>query len=73
MIDLTLVAQAGIVQAVGSWAIAAILIAGIIGIFLVFCTIAKVTIPENIKTIAWIILGCILCVLAIMFLMRYAG
>jgi uncharacterized protein (DUF983 family) len=70
--DLAIIAQAGLVQAVGSWAIAAILIAGIVGIFLVFCSIAKVSPPEWMKTIAWIILGCILCVLAIHFLMKYS-
>lgn len=68
----SLIAQAGLVQAVGSWAIAAILIAGIIGIFLVFCRLSGVTVPEWMKTIAWIVLGVILCVLAIHFLMKYS-
>lgn len=70
---LSLFAQAGLIQTIGSWAIAGILIVGICGVFLIYCQVTGVSPPQWLKNLAWLLVACVLCVLAILFLMRYAG
>ncbi len=73
MLDLAIIAQAGIVQTVGQWAIAAILIAGICGVFLIYCQVTGFNPPQWLKNLAWLLVALVLCVMAVLFIMRYAG
>lgn len=56
---------------VAHWAIIIILIAGIIGVVFVVLRESGITIPGFIITILWIVLACVLGVIAIKFLINY--
>lgn len=63
-------AQAAIVA---HWAIILIVIAGIVGIAYVVFRQAGIAIPGFVVTIFWILLACILGILAVKFLVGQAG
>lgn len=65
-----LFAQAGMVA---HWAIVLIVIVGIIGILFVVIREAGIQVPSFIITIGWILLACVLAVLAIRFLVGEMG
>lgn len=68
MLTATLLAQGGFALTVVHWAIIAIVIAGVIGIVFVAAKQAGVAIPGFVITIFWILVCCIVAIVAIKLL-----
>lgn len=64
-----LLAQAAFGWNIGQMAIAALIVAGIIGVFLVVARQSGITIPPFVLTILWIVFAVVIGVVAIKFLM----
>jgi hypothetical protein len=67
--SLDLLAQASVAGELGHYVILAIIVAGIVGIGLVAARAAGLTVPAFVVTIAWILLACVVGVVAIKFLL----
>lgn len=69
MFTLALLGQSAFAASIGGWLIAALVVAGIIGIFLVVVHAAKIPIPGWFIQILWIVLAVVVGAVAIRYLM----